>query len=202
MVVSVYTYSLSETGPVLIHAVKYRPPFPEGAGKGFTGLQTVYERHYHAELESSLLDQADLAVSNLECAITQGAEVYRAKPIRYSLGDFVFDGFTEETANTGWLLHLTLDRRGVRGRYTVVVGLDERGLPSIAPHRASPYGDARSGRVDTCRMGAHTTSSPGWRGGQVRVAPPSHLEPGATTTRPSRRTPREPGELGSARRPP
>ncbi len=48
-VVSVYTYSLSDTGPVLIHQAKYRPPFPEGGGKGFTGLQMVYEPSYHGE---------------------------------------------------------------------------------------------------------------------------------------------------------
>ena len=50
-VVSVYTYSLSEQGPVLIHQAKYRPPFPQAGGKGFTGVHAIYEPRNSSELQ-------------------------------------------------------------------------------------------------------------------------------------------------------
>ncbi len=50
-VVSLYTYFLSEQGPVLIHQVKYRPPFPKTGSKGFTGVQAIYEPRNSSELQ-------------------------------------------------------------------------------------------------------------------------------------------------------
>jgi hypothetical protein len=49
-VVSVYTYALTEKGPVLIHQAKYRPPYPHEGARGFTGLQSVYEPRNGHEL--------------------------------------------------------------------------------------------------------------------------------------------------------
>jgi hypothetical protein len=50
-VVSIYTYALSEQGPVLIHQAKYRPPFPRPGAQGFTGLHSVYEPRNGSELQ-------------------------------------------------------------------------------------------------------------------------------------------------------
>jgi hypothetical protein len=50
-VVSIYTYSLSEQGPALIHQVKYRPPYPKEGGQGFTGVHAVYEPRNSSELQ-------------------------------------------------------------------------------------------------------------------------------------------------------
>jgi hypothetical protein len=50
-VVSIYTYSLSDQGPQLIHQVKYRPPFPAAGSKGFTGVHSVYEPRNSSELQ-------------------------------------------------------------------------------------------------------------------------------------------------------
>ena len=38
--------------------------------------------------------------------VTQNIEMYRGKPIFYSLGNFVFNGFDDADANTGWALEL------------------------------------------------------------------------------------------------
>jgi hypothetical protein len=50
-VVSIYTYSLSEQGPVLIHQAKYRPPLPQAGSKGFTGVHAIYEPRNSSELQ-------------------------------------------------------------------------------------------------------------------------------------------------------
>ena len=50
-VVSIYTYSLSEQGPVLIHQAKYRPPFPQAGSKGFTGVHAIYDPRNSSELQ-------------------------------------------------------------------------------------------------------------------------------------------------------
>ena len=64
--------------------------------------------------------------------VTQDVEQYRGKPIIYSLGNFVFDGFTDRDNNTGWLLRMELDRAGVRAWRTVVAHIDRQGIPRPA----------------------------------------------------------------------
>jgi len=53
--------------------------------------------------------------------------------IFYSLGNFVFDGFSDPDNNTGWLLRLEVDRQGVRGWRTVVARIDRQGIPHPRP---------------------------------------------------------------------
>jgi poly-gamma-glutamate capsule biosynthesis protein CapA/YwtB (metallophosphatase superfamily) len=64
--------------------------------------------------------------------VTQDIEYYQGKPIIYSLGNFVFDGFTAEDNNTGWLLLLQLDRQGVRHWRIHVARIDRQGIPHPA----------------------------------------------------------------------
>lgn len=68
--------------------------------------------------------------------VTQDIEIVGGKPVFYSLGNFVFDGFTDTAHRTGWLLRLELDREGVRRWRTRVVLLDREGLPR--PHPTAP----------------------------------------------------------------
>lgn len=67
--------------------------------------------------------------------VTQGSEVYRGKPVIYSLGNFVFDGFELPAAKIGWLLRMTVDRGGVTGWDIVEARIDEEGTPHPAPSR-------------------------------------------------------------------
>ncbi len=62
--------------------------------------------------------------------VTQGTEIYRGKPIIYSLGNFVFDGFELPAAKIGWLLQMTVDRGGVTAWQTVDALIDEAGIPA------------------------------------------------------------------------
>jgi poly-gamma-glutamate capsule biosynthesis protein CapA/YwtB (metallophosphatase superfamily) len=61
--------------------------------------------------------------------VTQDVEYHNGKPIFYSLGNFVFNGFSDKDNNTGWLLRLELDKKGVRQWKTVVAEIDQNGVP-------------------------------------------------------------------------
>jgi poly-gamma-glutamate synthesis protein (capsule biosynthesis protein) len=60
------------------------------------------------------------------------------KPVIYSLGNFVFDGF-EGSATHGSILWMTIDRTGVRQWHLQEVELDREGRPaptgSVTPAR-------------------------------------------------------------------
>ncbi|MFY9478066.1 MAG: CapA family protein [Aquabacterium sp.] len=66
--------------------------------------------------------------------VVQDTETYRGRPIVYSLGNFVFDGFSHIDNNTGWLLWVQAGRDGVRRWRVEVARIDRRGVP----HPAGP----------------------------------------------------------------
>jgi hypothetical protein len=61
--------------------------------------------------------------------VVQDTESYRGKPIIYSLGNFVFDGFESPSATTGAVLEMSVTRRGVASWRMVNVHLDRDGSP-------------------------------------------------------------------------
>jgi poly-gamma-glutamate synthesis protein (capsule biosynthesis protein) len=65
--------------------------------------------------------------------VTQDVEQYRGKPIIYSLGNFVFDSFTDIANNTGWVLRMELDREGARSWRIASTRIDREGTPHPAP---------------------------------------------------------------------
>jgi poly-gamma-glutamate capsule biosynthesis protein CapA/YwtB (metallophosphatase superfamily) len=105
------------------------------------------------DLAHKLIDAGADAVIGGHPHVTQGVETYKGKPIIYSLGNFVFDGFHEEATRTGWLLRLSLNRRGVSHWDTVVAKLDEQGSPVPALDAQSPCGNGRE--IFVCRAGQH-----------------------------------------------
>lgn len=82
--------------------------------------------------------------------VTQGAESYRGRPIVYSLGNFLFNGFDTEATLTGWMLDVRVDRNGVQRWRTRVVRLNADGVPTPDDTAASPCGDSSSDEVRTC----------------------------------------------------
>jgi poly-gamma-glutamate synthesis protein (capsule biosynthesis protein) len=66
--------------------------------------------------------------------IDAGSEVYEGKPIIYSLGNFVFDGFELPAAKEGWLLRMSVSNEGVQHWEVVPAYMDADGLP----HRKKP----------------------------------------------------------------
>lgn len=83
--------------------------------------------------------------------VTQGADIYKGKPIIYSLGNFVFNSFETEATTTGWVLSARIGPEGVRAWRTHVARLDADGVPSPAPSTAtSPCGNAGDTAVRQC----------------------------------------------------
>ncbi|MFT5644165.1 MAG: poly-gamma-glutamate capsule biosynthesis protein CapA/YwtB (metallophosphatase superfamily) [Janthinobacterium sp.] len=89
------------------------------------------------QLARLMIDAGADAVIGGHPHVIQDVEQYRGKPIIYSLGNFVFDGFSDEGGNTGWLLRLDLDQQGVRGWRTIAARIDGEGTPHPAPQIAA-----------------------------------------------------------------
>lgn len=84
------------------------------------------------QLARTMIDAGADAVVGGHPHVTQNVEQYRGKPIIYSLGNFLFNGFTEQVNITGWLLRLELDRKGARAWRTVTAHIDHEGIPHPA----------------------------------------------------------------------
>ena len=82
--------------------------------------------------------------------VTQDVEIHRDRPIIYSLGNFVFDGFSEPAAQRGWLLRLRLDRSGVLAWETLAAQIDDDGTPHPASGVSAPCGRRGSDNVIEC----------------------------------------------------
>lgn len=85
------------------------------------------------DLARLMIDAGADAVVGGHPHVTQDIEHYRGKPIIYSLGNFVFNGFHDEDNNTGWLLRLEVDRQGVRRWRTTIAHIDRKGVPHPGP---------------------------------------------------------------------
>jgi poly-gamma-glutamate synthesis protein (capsule biosynthesis protein) len=59
----------------------------------------------------------------------QDTDQYKGKPIFYSLGNFVFEGFPDRVNNQAWVVRLHIDRQGVRAWQAHHVHIDKQGLP-------------------------------------------------------------------------
>lgn len=70
--------------------------------------------------------------------VVQDHEVYKGKPIVYSLVNFVFDGFEDADNLTGWILFADFDRSGVTSLTTQVVQIDEKGSPAARIDQFGP----------------------------------------------------------------
>ncbi|WP_142125837.1 CapA family protein [Pseudoxanthomonas sp. 3HH-4] len=92
---------------------------------------------------------ADLVVGG-HPHVTQGAEYYRGKPIIYSLGNFLFNGFDTPATTTGWVLSARVDRTGVVDWRTHVARLDANGVPHPDPTASSPCASPDRKAVNQC----------------------------------------------------
>lgn len=84
------------------------------------------------QLARLMIDAGADAVIGGHPHVTQDVEQYQGKPIIYSLGNFVFDSFSDPVNNTGWLLRLVLDHQGVKSWQTVIGHMDKEGTPHPA----------------------------------------------------------------------
>jgi hypothetical protein len=98
--------------------------------------------------------------------VTQGADVYKGRPIVYSLGNFVFDDFEdvdeglEEAARTGWILRIDVGQDGVVAWDTVVTRTDDRGFPRPVPDASGPHSPPIGGADAAGARPVHDASMP------------------------------------------
>lgn len=76
-----------------------------------------------------MIDSGADAVIGGHPHVTQNIETYKNKPIFYSLGNFVFNGFDDDDSNTGWVVRLTLEDNQPIKSETFVAKLDMNGIP-------------------------------------------------------------------------
>jgi hypothetical protein len=101
------------------------------------------------QLARAMIDAGASIVVGGHPHVTQGAEIYKGRPIVYSLGNFVFDGFEEPEANLGWVLRLTVDRVGVVKWDTIVHDIDFLGTPTPNWTLTAPSGERGKDVVET-----------------------------------------------------
>jgi poly-gamma-glutamate synthesis protein (capsule biosynthesis protein) len=100
------------------------------------------------QLARTMIDAgADLVVGG-HPHVTQEVEYYRGKLIAYSLGNFVFDGFSEGPERIGWLLRMRLNKQGLVAWDTVVAHMDAEGVPHLKQATPSPSGKAASEKIE------------------------------------------------------
>ncbi|MBS1210353.1 MAG: putative poly-gamma-glutamate biosynthesis enzyme [Proteobacteria bacterium] len=112
------------------------------------------ERHSDARqraLAHRMIDAGAAIVVGGHPHVTQETELYRGRPIIYSLGNFVFDGFDKPAEKTGWLLRLSLDKQGVARWDTVEARMDDQGTPHPQPGAQTPCGQRGDKALRTCR---------------------------------------------------
>lgn len=97
-----------------------------------------------------MIDAGATAVVGGHPHVTQDVEVYRGRPIVYSLGNFLFDGFSDEDNNTAWMLDLTVDGEGVKQMQVVSGHIDRDGVPHPQPQVAAPCWKRGEAQVSAC----------------------------------------------------
>ncbi len=98
-----------------------------------------------------MIDEGAALVVGSHPHVTQGAETYRGKPIIYSLGNFVFDGFDYAAGKRGWLLRLKLDKSGVIFWDTLAAEMDKNGTPYPLPGTFTPCGRGGEDVISACQ---------------------------------------------------
>ena len=76
-----------------------------------------------------MIDSGADAVIGGHPHVTQDVETYRGKPVFYSLGNFVFDGFSDKDTTTGWIALLNWKADGSISWSVRSVRIDRAGVP-------------------------------------------------------------------------
>lgn len=80
-------------------------------------------------LAQFMLDQGADAVVGGHPHVTQNTQIYDGKPIFYSLGNFVFNGFNTVDTTTGWVLELELSKDRPAKWRIFEARMDKWGIP-------------------------------------------------------------------------
>jgi len=96
---------------------------------GWEYQKTASDRQQH--MAHLMIESGADAVVGGHPHVTQNIEIYQGKPIFYSLGNFIFDGFKDDDTRTGWLLKLTLAADSHLTWAIREIKIDRLGIPSM-----------------------------------------------------------------------
>lgn len=103
-------------------------------------------------LARKMIDEGAALIVGSHPHVTQGVEIYKGKPIIYSLGNFVFDGFEDvPAAQRGWLLRLKLDKSGLLFWDTIAAQMDKDGTPHPVSGAFTPCGHGDGELISECQ---------------------------------------------------
>lgn len=96
-------------------------------------------------LARKLIDAGADAVIGGHPHVTQTVDIYRGRPIVYSLGNFVFDYYPEDPPVwIGWIVRLTFSKTAPVELETFAVELDDAGIPHLVPRPEAAAGQAET----------------------------------------------------------
>ena len=94
---------------------------------GWEGDKTASAREEF--LARLMIDSGADAVVGGHPHVTQNIEIYKGRPIFYSLGNFVFDSFDTLDTTTGWVLEMTIKQDKQIAWQIFEARLDKNGIP-------------------------------------------------------------------------
>lgn len=98
-----------------------------------------------------MIDAGADAVVGSHPHVTQNTEFYKGRPIVYSLGNFVFDGYTSLENTTGWALQLDVDSTGVQQARIHVARIDRYATPHPSRKDAGQCWQRGKSNFQDCR---------------------------------------------------
>lgn len=98
-----------------------------------------------------MIDAGADAVVGSHPHVTQNTEFYKGRPIVYSLGNFVFDGYSSLENTTGWALQLAVDKEGVRQARIHVARIDKHATPHPSRHDAGQCWQRGESNFQDCK---------------------------------------------------
>jgi len=94
----------------------------------------AYPEPYQRDLARRMIDAGANAVIGTHAHVTQTVELYKGRPIVYSLGNFVFDYYPDDPpVFTGWIVKLCFGRSTGIDMETHVLSIDKAGIPHRLP---------------------------------------------------------------------
>ena len=102
------------------------------------------------QLARTMIDAGADAVIGGHPHVTQDIDIYRDKPIIYSVGNFVMKETDNDNQRKGWVLRLRMDAKGIAGFGTHTAQLDLEGIPHPVPYVQSPCWQRGQTEVVSC----------------------------------------------------
>ena len=105
------------------------------------------------QLAKLMVDAGADAVLGGHPHVTQDIEIYKGKPIVYSVGNFIMKETDNPQQRQGWVLRLDISTSGIEGFDTRVARLNSQGIPTYDPDTPSPCWHQTEANTRLCLAG-------------------------------------------------